>query len=45
MQGCKQEHMNVRKQGCKDARVKVSTHEYNDTRMQGCEDASKCKGT
>ena len=41
MQGCKQGHMNLKIQGCKDARIQASTDKHKDMRMRGCEDINQ----
>ena len=45
MQGYKQEHMNLKIQRCKDARIQASIHKHKNMRIRGCEDNSKCTET
>ena len=35
MQGRKQGHMDLKVQGCKDARIQASTDKHKDMRMRG----------
>ena len=42
MQGCKQVHMNLKIQGCKDVRIQESAHKHKGMRIQGCVDTRKC---
>ena len=41
MQGRKQGHMDLKVQGCKDARIQASTDKHKDMRMRGCEDINQ----
>ena len=43
MHGYKRGHIDLRKWGCKDARIQASTQKHKDIKMWGCKDIKKVK--